>query len=179
MDDFETFKASREKIDPSSRKFTNRQWQKAYSAYCDSRKRLEKTKRVEAVGSQRVKKASGRRGAKSAKPGNRLRSWQVHQIRDNSAYNDLRTLLDLLAWVAIGLIVLIAGVKLSSAMDAAIALTSILNASLQVIGVVVFRILAHTVIDIPDIALNDRKVVRQRSEDERQRTEDRGQRTKD
>ncbi|GEM_PF-4388531 len=42
MKDFETFKATREKMDPSTRKNSKYQWEKAYEAYRSSRERVRK-----------------------------------------------------------------------------------------------------------------------------------------
>ncbi len=154
MKDFETFKESREKMDPSAKKMTDHQWQQAYAAYCSSRQRVRGSDR----GSAKAERASTRRSrserrtASYANPVNQLKS----RIRAESAYADVRMVVDLLAWVAIGLIVLAGGVKLVYYTAASAALVAILSAGLQVLSVIVLRLLLHVVIDIPDIALQRR-----------------------
>lgn len=77
-------------------------------------------------------------------------------MRENSAYGDLRLVLDVLAWVAVGLFVLTGAVRLVYYTNANAALVAILMAASQVIGVIFLRLLVHVIIDIPDIALHDR-----------------------
>lgn len=62
-------------------------------------------------------------------------------------------IVDLLAWIAIGLLVLTGGVKLFYYTNAPVALAAVLDVVTMVVGVVVLRLLAQVVIDIPDIAL--------------------------
>lgn len=154
MDDFETFKASREKIDPSTGKFSERQWQKAYAAYRKSRKRVQEGKRSKSGDKPKCRKSSGR----SKKPHSVYAHSPVMSLRDevrqNSAYSDLRMILDQLTWVAIGLIVMVSAVKLSYSTDA-IAMVALLNGVVKVVGIVALRMLAHAIIDIPDIALHE------------------------
>jgi len=157
MDDFDTFKASREKIDPSCRKFSEHQWQKAYAAYCSSRERVsEKNSKKSGGGSRRrdrsEKGSSAHAVYASSSPAENLRN----EVRQNSAYRDLRMILDLLAWVAIAVVVLAGGVKLAYYTDGSIALVAVLNAAVKVIAIVALRLLLHVVIDIPDIALHGR-----------------------
>ena len=40
MEDFESFKASRVKMDPSSRQMTDHQWKQSYAAYQSARERV-------------------------------------------------------------------------------------------------------------------------------------------
>lgn len=77
-------------------------------------------------------------------------------MRENSAYGDLRLVLDVLAWVAVGLFVLTGAVRLVYYTNANAALVAVLMAASQVIGVIFLRLLVHVIIDIPDIALHDR-----------------------
>jgi len=74
-------------------------------------------------------------------------------VRHKSAYSDLRMMVDLLAWIAIALTVLVGALKLVYYTNVSVALVAILEAVIMVIAVVALRLLAHVVIDIPDIAL--------------------------
>lgn len=157
MDDFETFKASRDKIDPSARKFSQAQWEKAYAAYRSSRERVKEVSG--ASQSNKARRSSQGRG--SAPKEQSSRSFTNHspsaalrsEVRHSSAYSDLRMMIDLLAWVAIGLVVLSGVLKLLYYTNVSAALVAILQAVLVVITVVALRLLAHVIIDIPDIAL--------------------------
>jgi len=53
----------------------------------------------------------------------------------------------------IGLIVLGGGIKLAYYTDGSIALAALLDAAVKVIVVAVLRLLAHAIVDIPDIAI--------------------------
>ncbi|PXA04756.1 hypothetical protein DDZ13_06190 [Coraliomargarita sinensis] len=155
MDDFDTFKASREKIDPTSRKFSKRQWQKAYAAYRSSRERVvEKSSAKSSDSSKRHRSRGKSRSSHHASSHNPVLNLR-NEVRQNSAYGDLRLMVDLLAWVAIAVVVLVGGVKLTLLTDG-IALVALLNTSAKVIAIVVLRLLGHVVIDIPDIALYSR-----------------------
>lgn len=153
MDDFDTFKASREKIDPSSRKFSKRQWQKAYAAYRDSRERVKEGSTAKSAHTSGSRRSASRRGSSyrssNLNPALILRS----EVRQNSAYRDLRMVLDFLTWIAVGLLVLAGAVKLLYYTNPSAALASILESITMVVVLVALRLLAHVVIDIPDIAL--------------------------
>jgi len=153
MDDFETFKASREKIDPSCRKFSDRQWRKAYAAYRRARERVGDGAHAKSGESSKRRRSPGR---ESSSHHNYAQNPAIHfrnQVRQNSAYSDLRMILDILAWVMIGLIVLGGGIKLAYYTDGSIALAALLDAAVKVIVVAVLRLLAHAIVDIPDIAI--------------------------
>lgn len=155
MDDFETFKASREKMDPSSRKMSEQQWKQAYAAYCSARER------VSGGGTSKEGKSSKRRRAKSAasargthSPSSISELGQLRQtVRNQSAYADLRLIIDILAWIAISLVVLAAMVTLFYYTSVPAAIASLLGAAVQVIGIVLLRLLVAVLIDLPDIAL--------------------------
>lgn len=156
MDDFDTFKASREKMDPSSRKFSESQWQDAYAAYRSSRKRLSGGGRSESGNSSKRRKKSSREGVARSAPSQNPIADLRNEVRQNSAYSDLRMMLDMLAWIAIGVAVVAAALKLAYYTNTSAALGSIMDAVFKIIAVVVSRLLAHVVIDIPDIALRNR-----------------------
>lgn len=156
MDDFETFKKSREKIDPTSHKMTDHQWQQAYLAYRNARERVGEGKQKKSSSSSKRRRSSSSRAESSRgiahSPIAQLRS----DVRQSSAYTDLRMMIDLLAWIAIGVIVIAAAVKLVYYTNSSAAIVAILNAVIQVIAVVALRLFIRVVIDIPDIALHER-----------------------
>lgn len=156
MDDFETFKASREKMDPTSRKFSDSQWQQAYVAYRNSRERVSEGRSSKSGEGSRRRRGSGKSSSRkpmlSGSPTGSLRS----EVRHSSAYADVRMIVDLLAWIAIGVLVLTAIIQMTYLTNGSIALASIMGATFKVIAVVVLRLLAHVIIDIPDIALHER-----------------------
>ena len=157
MDDFETFKASREKMDPTSRKMSEHQWQQAYKAYRKARKRVsgsssdsgEPLKKRTRSKSKSKSAGSGVQSASGFADSSRLRRL----VRDQSAYADLRLMVDILAWVAIGVVILAGVVIIFYSTSVPVALASLLSRSVQVIGIIVARLLIQVLIDIPDIAL--------------------------
>jgi hypothetical protein len=155
MDDFETFKASREKTDPSCRKMSDHQWNQAYAAYCSARERLAgggASKEGKSSKRRRSKNGASARGAH--RPSNVSELGQLRQVvRNQSAYGDLRLIVDILAWVAIAVVVLAAMVTLFYYTSVPAAIASLLGAAVQVIGIVLLRLLVAVLIDIPDIAL--------------------------
>jgi len=161
MDDFDTFKASREKIDPSARKFSKRQWDKAYAAYRSSRERVmegksdqsDQSDQSDNGHSSKRRRSSSRGSATYRSSGQSFPANLRSEVRHKSAYSDLRMMVDLLAWIAIALVVLVGALKLVYYTNVSVALVAILEAVIMVIAVVALRLLAHVVIDIPDIAL--------------------------
>jgi hypothetical protein len=161
MDDFETFKASREKMDPSARKLSAKQWQRAYDAYCASRERLSET--VASAGQSSRGGSQGSRSGrserrKSSRSSGRNRASDAmddlrREVRARTAYEDLRLVVDVIAWVALGVIVLAAVLVLLTNRSIPIALGDLLQAVLQILAVLLLRLLAQALIDIPDIAL--------------------------
>lgn len=155
MDDFETFKANREKMDPTSRKMSEHQWQEAYAAYRSSRERVGDGRHAGGGKTSRRRNPSGRSGSHAPvgqNPAQMLRS----EVRQNSAYGDLRLLVDLLAWISIGVLVVTVGVKLAFFTNSNAALLAILDSLILLIAIIVLRLLAHVIVDIPDIALHKR-----------------------
>jgi hypothetical protein len=164
IDDFETFKAAREKQDPASRKMSESQWQQAYSAYVKSRERVSSGKKERgASAGHRSRRSSGSSSSSSSPESSSRPTYAVpstaapelrNAVRASSAYSDLRLLVNSLAWVAIGIVVLAAAVKLVYYTNVSAALVALLDAAVGVIGIVGLRLLIHVVIDIPDIALH-------------------------
>ncbi len=153
MDDFETFKASREKMDPTSRKMSEHQWKQAYAAYRSARERVS--------GGSSEGKGKKRRHAKTSAPARGAHAPSSvselglirRAVRDQSAYADLRLIIDILAWIAIAVVALAGVLTLLYYTSVAASVVSILGALAQVIGIVVGRLLVQVLIDIPDIAL--------------------------
>lgn len=154
MDDFETFKASREKIDPSSRKLSDRQWEQAYAAYRSARERVSGKGGSDGSRKSRRRSKSAASARGSHGPSNVSELGQLRRVvRDQSAYADLRLIVDILAWIAIGIVVLAAVVTLFYYTSVPASIVSLLGAAVQVIGIVLARLLVQVFIDIPDIAL--------------------------
>ena len=161
MEDFVSFKASRVKMDPSSRLMTDHQWKQSYAANQTARERV-------GVGPGPQSKVNKRQKLKSANlsdPRNSSRASQQlgavfdlsnlrQVVRQQSAYSDLRLIIDILAWVSIAVFILIAVVSIFFYTSAAGAIISLLWAGVQIIGVVAARLLVHVLVDIPDIALH-------------------------
>lgn len=150
MEDFETFKAGRLRIDPSARNFNNRQWNEAYEAHRKSRQRVGQ--RADEHGPK--KEASKRRkevrrsGQKSASEDKHSRAFQSMHAR--SVYRDLRVLINALAWFAWAIIGLILIIKLLVYTSMPAVFLAFLSAALQVIAVFAFKILFKVGADAAD-----------------------------
>lgn len=154
MDDFETFRTSREKMDPSSRKLSERQWQQAYSAYCSSRERVGAGAKSKSSNQAKKHRHSKKTSVEHASSSAGLTPANLRQrVREQSAYAELRMLVDFLAWGAIVVFILIAVVSMSFYTSMPAALVALLWGVVQVIGVFVARSLVQVLIDLPDIAL--------------------------
>ena len=161
MEDFEAFKASRVKMDPSSRQMTDHQWKQSYAANQSARERVGAGSGSE----DKVNKRQKSKSTNSSDPKSSLRGTQQSSavsdlgnlrqvVRQQSAYSDLRLIIDILAWVSIAVFILIAVVSMFFYTSAGGAIISLLWAGVQIIGVVVARLLVHVLVDIPDIALH-------------------------
>jgi len=181
MDDFEQFKEERERVDPTASKLSESQWKEAYAAYRSTRKRAGGTRSKNSGRSSRSgrsgeledsgEKSKRRRGSskgssRSSVAFNLVTPESIRrQVRRKSGYKDLRMALDLLSWIAIGIIVLGTAAKLVYFTDAAVALSSIAEAAFDVIVVVLFRLVAHALIDLPDLELHRRMMRAERRTD--------------
>ena len=161
MEDFETFKALRLKMDPSSRQMTDHQWKQSYYANRSARERVGISADSDRRGNMRRKSKS----ANSPDDDSLIRGSQrpctvsgpsnLRQlVRQQSAYADLRLIIDILAWVAVALILMIAVISMFFYTSAPVAIMALLKAGVQIIGVVFARLIVHVVVDIPDIALH-------------------------
>ena len=160
MEDFESFKASRLKMDPSSRQMSDHQWKQSYAANQSARERVGAVLDSEAVVNKRQKlKSSNASDLKSSlRASQRLGAVSDlsnlrRVVRQQSAYSDLRLIIDILAWVSIAVFIMIAVVTTFFTTSATGAIISLLWAGIHIIGVVVARLIVHVLVDIPDIAL--------------------------
>jgi multidrug efflux pump subunit AcrB len=151
MDAFEDFKLAREKMDPSSRKLSEQQWNQAYAAYLKSRERVSGIDNGTRK-SRNVRNKISKRGTHA--PSNLSELGLLRRtVRDQSAYADLRLIVNYLAWLAIVLVILATIVSLFYYTSSSASIVVLLKAALQVIGIVILRLLSQVLIDIPDIAL--------------------------
>ncbi|HAV12234.1 MAG TPA: hypothetical protein DCX06_01895 [Opitutae bacterium] len=159
MKTYEEFVESREQMDPSARKMTDHQWKQAYVAYCSSRERVRKpsspnSKRTKASGAQ---KGSRRQHSKSIHlSGGALLPETAHlkqRVREQSAYRDLRLIIDVLAWVAIAVLIINALLKMSLMVNVYATVSVLIEGALGVLIAFSLKQLIQVLIDIPDIAL--------------------------
>lgn len=154
MDDFETFKTSREKMDPTARKMSEHQWKQAYAAYRSARGRVAGGDSSQSKGKKHrhSKTSSTARGLHRPSSVSELGLLR-RKVREQSAYADLRLIVDILAWVAVAIVILTVVVSLFYYTSVPAALISLLGATVQIIGIIVARLLVQVLVDIPDIAL--------------------------
>lgn len=156
MKSFEEFVASREKMDPSAQKMSEHQWKQAYAAYCSSRDRLRKSsssRRSESKSDSSRQSSSRSRGTHQASTAATASALRI-QVREQTAYRDLRLIVDVLAWVAIGVIIVKALIVMSLGMGDYGVLSALFDGALAVVIAFVLKLLVQAVIDIPDIALH-------------------------
>ena len=168
MKTFEEFKASREKIDATTRKMSLEQWQQAYDAYRRSRERVSPNR--SSSSSKNPKSSSGRdasrrsRSGKSASGSARARgiptpsslgkAASLHaRVRQESAYADLRVMVNVLAWVAVGVAILNVLLKLAFYTSVQGGVLAIGAGVVPVVFVLILKSMVQVIIDIPDIAL--------------------------
>ena len=153
MEDLEAFKESRVKMDPSSRKLTDHQWQQAFEAHQRARGRLsgggEGSSRKRRRSSSKSHAARGQHQPSSLSEQGALR----HTVRQQSAYRDLRLVVDILSWTGVVLVVLTAGLSLMYYTSTTVAVVALLGALVKVIAIILVRLIVHVIVDIPDIAL--------------------------
>ena len=153
MEDFEAFKESRLKMDPTSRKLSEQQWKQAYEAHLHARGRVsgggEGAPQKRRRSSSKSHSARGQHQPSSLSELGSLR----HAVRQQSAYRDLRLVVDILTWTGVVLVILAAVVSLMYYTSTTVAIVALLQALVKVIGVVLLRLLVHVIVDIPDIAL--------------------------
>lgn len=157
MKTFEDFKASREKMDPSTRKLSEHQWGQAYAAYRSAREHRRSSSSPSGRQSRRrsvstpsaSSSASGMHAPSTVSASGALKA----RVRAESAYADQRLLVNVLSWVILGAIV-IATVLQAMVLAVPSAVGAVLLVGVvQALVVVVLRLLIHVLIDIPDVAL--------------------------
>ena len=156
MKSFEEFKASREKMDPSTRKMSEHQWSQAYAAYCSAREHAR-------GGHSSASKGGGasrrRSSAKSSSQGMHAPSAVSAsgalraRVRAESAYADQRLLVNVLSWVILGAIVIVAILQAMLLPVPSAAGVVLLFGAVQALVVILLRMMVHVIIDIPDVAL--------------------------
>lgn len=170
MKTFEEFVESRKQMDPTAQKMSEHQWQQAYTAYRSSRERLRKSSSSDEMGSSgerrrrpepsRSSKRSGEGAASSSdsNSGNSVMSPSAlrQAVRQRSAYSDVRTIVDVLSWVAVAVILGSTLLKMMMGIGVPVVLSFLVDGSLGVIVVFVLKMLMQVIIDIPDIALYKR-----------------------
>ena len=155
MKTFEEFQASREKMDPSTRKMSEHQWGQAYSAYCSSREHARGGQSSSSKGGGSRRRSSTKSSSQGMHTPSTLSAsgaLKAH-IRAESAYADIRLIVDLLSWVILGAIVIVAILQGVSYSSPAVTGVALLSGAIQALAVVVLRLVAHVIIDIPDVAL--------------------------
>ena len=156
MKSFEAFKASREKMDPSTRKMSDHQWQQAYAAYCNARENARGGRSSGSKGSSGSRRrspttssAQGMHAPSTLSASGALRA----RVRAESAYADQRLLVNVLSWVILGAIVIVAVLQAMMIPLPAAAGASLLFGAIQALVVIILRMMVHVIIDIPDVAL--------------------------
>lgn len=156
MKNFEEFKASREKMDPSTRKMNKHQWEQAYDAYRRSRERVRRKPDQPARRSHGGDTSSSKLVASRGMhvPSALSKSAQLRaQVRAESAYAELRTMVNMLAWCAVAVVVVLLLLKLAFYTSVQSGVIVIGSALMQILLVFIVKLLAQVLIDIPDIAL--------------------------
>ena len=155
MKKFEDFRRSREKMDPSTRKLSEQQWKQAYTAYCNARENSRGGRTSAAKdGSPRRRNSNhssvaGMHGPSTLSASGALKA----HIRAESAYADLRLVVNLLSWVILATILIVTILQgMLFPLPGATGL-ALLSGAIKALGVVVLRLVVHVIIDIPDVAL--------------------------
>ena len=150
--DFDDFRASRERVDPSSKSMSDHQWKQAYSAYVSSRERmLHAGERDRTRGRRRRTSRSRGMAVPSALSDTTILRMKV---REDSAYEDLRLLLDVASWIIVGLVALTAVIKVFAFSGGLAPVIALVAGIAQVLAVLIVRLVVHAIIDIPDIAIH-------------------------
>jgi len=155
MKSFEDFRTSREKMDPSTRKLSEHQWGQAYAAYCSARENSRGGRSSAAKdGSPRRRNSNhssvaGMHGPSALSASGALKA----HVRAESAYADLRLIVDLLSWVILATILIITILQAMLFSLPAATGVALLSGAIEALAVVVLRLVVHVIIDIPDVAL--------------------------
>jgi len=154
MKSLEEFKATREKMDPSTHKMSAHQWEQAYAAYRSSREHARSGRSSSVASSRRKRYATRSRTQGMHGPSNLSAPGTLKECaRAESAYADLRLMINLLAWILLGAVVVDALLQVMVVSSLAASGAALLTGAIQALSVVLFKIIVQVVIDIPDIAL--------------------------
>ncbi len=155
MKSFEEFKASREKMDPSTRNMSAHQWEQAYAAYRSSREHARSGRSSSSREGSSRKRSSSRSGAQGMHAPSTLSASGALKacVRAESAYADLRLIINLLAWIILGAVVIVTILQVVMFPLPAATGAALLSGAIQAMGVIVLKLIVHVIIDIPDIAL--------------------------
>ena len=144
-------------MDPSSRQLTDLQWEQAFSAYNASRQRVKSSG---GSGHRSSQRSSSRRHSRSEQPIVTSASSSLtkagalrRHVRDASGYQDLRLLVNLVAYVLVGLVIINTGVQIFFYTDLLASLSVLIRGVLLALSLIVLRSIVHVLIDIPDIML--------------------------
>ena len=152
MKSFEDFKTSRERMDPSTKKMNDRQWEKAYAAYCSSRERVRKT-RASAAHRRSSGGAESNTGYDAGSPTHGGTAALRDRVRQQSAYADVRMIVNILVWVMMGATVILAVLQMATYTSPVAASAALLGAAIRILGLLIIKLILNVIIDIPDTAL--------------------------
>ncbi|MEC8650173.1 MAG: hypothetical protein VXX82_04525 [Verrucomicrobiota bacterium] len=160
MKSFKSFKSSREKVDPLSRKMNQHQWEQAYEAYCSSRQRVSQSyskDRFDTNKGNKPKSASHRPSALSSIGALR------NEIRSISAYSEVRKIINLLCWIAIVLTSITTILKFLFYPGFDSQIIALLNGAGRVALLLLLKFISQILIDISDSSLFTRDKINDRN----------------
>lgn len=146
------------RLDPMARKFSERQWKRAYAAHRKSLKRVGRQGEADA-GAEAASKGSRRR-SKGRKSDQKERTADLSDrstLRLHSPHRESLLVVDVLFWVALGVIALGVLVKIVYFPSASAVFSAALTAALQVLGIVYFRMLFHLVAELAGSSRAERR----------------------
>ncbi|MEC7487881.1 MAG: hypothetical protein VYE55_06195 [Verrucomicrobiota bacterium] len=160
MKSFKSFKSSREKVDPLSRKMNQHQWEQAYEAYCSSRYRVSQSyskDRFDTNKGNKPKSASHRPSALSSIGALR------NEIRSISAHSEVRKIINLLCWIAIVLTSITTILKFLFYPGFDSQIIALLNGAGRVALLLLLKYISQILIDISDSSLFTRDKINDRN----------------
>jgi len=127
----------------------------AYAAYCSTREKSRGGRSSVAKDGSPRRRSSNHSSATGVHAPSTLSAsgaLKAH-IRAESAYADLRLIVDLLSWVILATILIIAILEGMLFPLPAATGVALLTGAIKALAVVVLRLVVHVIIDIPDVAL--------------------------
>ena len=163
MQSFEEFQKNRMAIDPTSRGLTDLQWEQSYKAYIASRERVKGASASGHRSRSGRSSDSSRRHRSDSAPSRPPRVYDRssltkagllrQQIQGQSAYQDLRLLINILAYALIGVVTIATAFMVYISNSPMMGFSALISGVLQVVSVIVVRLIVNVIIDIPDILL--------------------------